>query len=347
LVNDGAFAFAKAKRAMFSLISQLSHVEIVTPRLEQSRQFFIEVMGLLETARTQSSIYLRAWRNFFHHDLVLTEGETPALGHVGWRSAGEAALETAVARLEKAGAGLGWHIGEPGRPRGYRYRSPGGHVHEIFWNAERWTPPPDLAPTYPNRPQRYQPRGVAVNHIDHVTISTADIMGDVAFFRDTLDYRFTEWTVLDDKSDLPVFAMMTTNEQSHDLGLLGDHSGILGRIHHLAYWLEQRLDVERAADMLMEAGVPIEYGPGRHGMGFQTYLYFREPGGMRIELNSGGWRNYQPDWQPVRWTPAQGSNDFYRQNKFPDSMMQAFPPHEAGASPGANVINPWAAASVR
>ena len=80
--------------------------------------------------------------------------------------------------------------------------------------------------------------------------------------------------MLDDKSDLPVFAMMTTNEQSHDLGLLGDHSGVLGRIHHLAYWLDQRLDVERAADMLMEAGVPIEYGPGRHGMGFQTYLYF-------------------------------------------------------------------------
>ena len=102
--------------------------------------------------------------------------------------------------------------------------------------------------------------------------------------------------------------------------------GFSVEIHHLAYWLDQRLDVERAADMLMEAGVPIEYGPGRHGMGFQTYLYFREPGGMRIELNSGGWRNYQPDWQPVRWTPAQGSNDFYRQNKFPDSMMQAFPP---------------------
>ena len=81
--------------------------------------------------------------------------------------------------------GLGGMSGSPGGPRGYRYRSPGGHVHEIFWEAERWTPPPDLAPTYPNRPQRYQPRGVAVNHIDHVTISTADIMGDVAFFRDT------------------------------------------------------------------------------------------------------------------------------------------------------------------
>jgi hypothetical protein len=50
----------------------------------------------------------------------------------------------------------------------------------------------------------------------------------------------------------------------------------------------------------MEAGTHIEVGPGRHGMGEQTYLYFREPGGIRLEINSGGYRNYQPDWQPVK-----------------------------------------------
>src|SRR5262245_46952162 len=105
---------------MFSLISQLSHVEIVTPRLEQSHRFFYRNHGFAGDCTYPIIDYLRAWRNFFHHDLVLTEGETPALGHIGWRSAGEAALETAVARLERAGAGLGWHIGEPGRPRGYR-----------------------------------------------------------------------------------------------------------------------------------------------------------------------------------------------------------------------------------
>ena len=117
---------------------------------------------------------------------------------------------------------------------GFRYRKPGGHQHEIYWEAERWTPPRELAATFPDRPQRYVPQGVAVNYIDHVTVATADIMGDVGFFRDTLDYRFTEWTVLNEDTDLPVFAMVTTNEQAHDLGLLGDHSGIAGRIHHLA-----------------------------------------------------------------------------------------------------------------
>lgn len=332
---------------MFGTISQLSHVEITTPKPEESLRFFTEVLGLAESGRKGQSVYLRAWRNFFHHDLVLTEGPEPGLRHIGWRAASAQALDSTVQRLEQLGAGLGWHEGEPGRPRGYRYRSPGGHIHEIFWEAQRWVPPAHLAPTFPNRPQRYKPRGAAVDHIDHVTVTTADIMRDVAFFRDTLEYRFTEWTVLDEASDLAVFAMMTTNEQGHDLGILGDHSGIPGRIHHLAFWLDQRLDVERAADILMEADIPIEYGPGRHGMGFQTYLYFREPGGMRIELNSGGWRNYQPDWKAVRWSPKMGSNDFYRTNAFPQSMMEAFPPHVAGASPKSDVVNPWAAASVR
>ena len=47
----------------------------------------------------------------------------------------------------------------------------------------------------------------------------------------------------------------------------------------------------------MAAGTPIEFGPGIHGIDEITYLYVREPGGFRIEINSGGWQNYQPDWE--------------------------------------------------
>jgi catechol 2,3-dioxygenase len=327
---------------MFSLLSQLSHVEIITPKPDESLRFFTDMIGLFESGRQGQSVYLRGWRNFFHHDLILTEGPQPALGHIGWRAAGPEALNTAVLRLEAAGAGEGWDDGEVGRGPAYRYKSPGGHVHEIFWEAERWKPPAALAPTFPNRPQKHVARGAGAHHIDHVTINTDDIMRDVAWYRDTLGYRFTEWTGLDHDPNHCVFAMMTTNEQAHDLGILGDHSGIPGRINHVAFWLDQRLDVERAADLLIEAGTPIEYGPGRHGMGFQTYLYFREPGGMRVELNSGGSRNYQPDWEPVAWVPSQGSNDFYRSNPMiVESMMESFPP-TTGPLLSDNVGNPWA-----
>ena len=79
------------------------------------------------------------------------------------------------------------------------------------------------------------------------------------------------------------------------------------------------------------ADVAIEFGPGKHGMGEQDYVYFREPGGLRVELNAGGYRNYEPDWEPVRFEPQQGSNVFYKNLGMPHSMFESFPPVETAA----------------
>src|SRR6266542_1309115 len=79
------------------------------------------------------------------------------------------------------------------------------------------------------------------------------------------------------------------------------------------------------------ADVEIEFGPGRHGMGEQDYLYFREPDGVRIELNAGGYRNYEPDWTPVRFEPDQGSNVIYKNRGMPHSMFESFPPVDLAA----------------
>jgi catechol 2,3-dioxygenase len=85
---------------------------------------------------------------------------------------------------------------------------------------------------------------------------------------------------------------------------------------------------------LIEAGTPIEYGVGRHGIGEQTYLYFREPGGLRIELNTGGYRNYVPDWEPHVWKGSEGPNSMFRNIPLPESMLEAFPMPSAGAAVG-------------
>lgn len=120
--------------------------------------------------------------------------------------------------------------------------------------------------------------------------------------------------------------MLTTNEKSHDLGILLDASDDgSGRIHHYAWRVDTRAELELAADLLIENGTPIEYGPGVHGIGEQTYLYFREPSGLRIELSTGGYRNYVPDCEPYRWHPSQGNDDFYRNRTLPQTMFEAFP----------------------
>jgi catechol 2,3-dioxygenase len=307
-------------------LSQLAHVEILTPAPEESVRFFTEILGLEETAHAEQSAFLRGWGDFFHHTLQLTEGDAPGLGHIAWRADGPAELEAAVARIEASGRGEGWHEEVMGHGRAYRYRSPGGHLHEVFWEIERYTPPEGMESPFPNRPQRYRPRGAAARCIDHVTIAAADPLGDTEWYRDTLGHRFMEYTVIQDRPDFPVFTMTTVCERAHDLGIVWDPTPVPGRLNHIAYFVDSREALLRAADVFLNAEVPIEFGPGKHGMGEQDYLYVREPGGIRVELNAGGYRNYEPDWQPVRYEPQQGSNVFYRNLAMPHSMLESFPP---------------------
>ena len=176
-----------------SLISQLAHVELTTPKPQESLDFWTNVIGLEETTREGRSVYLRGWGDRFHHTLKLTDGDQPGVTHIGWRTFGQDELERAVKRLDDAGAGVGWFDESVGHGPAYQYRSPGGHLHELFWEVERYQAP-----------------------------------------------------------------------------------------------------------------------------------YFREPSGLRIELNAGGYRNYEPDWETVRFEPQAGSNVFYRNLGMPPSMLENF-----------------------
>jgi catechol 2,3-dioxygenase len=317
------------------LLSQLAHVEILSPKPQETVDFLTRVLGLQETERRGSSAYLRGWSEFFHHSLQVTEAKGTGLGHVAWRAEGPQQLEKAVARLQAGGQGIGWDENPVGHGPAYRYRPPhGGQLMEVFWEVERVSPP-DRS-TFPNRPQRRPMHPIAPRYLDHVTMPTPDIMGDVLWYRDTLGHRFSEWTSASRDSDLCVFAMMTLCERAHDMGLLPEPTDLRGRVHHVAFWLDQREDLRTAADVLLENGGHIEFGPGRHGMGEIDYVYFREPAGLRLELNSGTTRNYEPDLEPIKWTLEQGSNVFFRNIEAPPSpyLRDAFPPAEvAEAAP--------------
>jgi catechol 2,3-dioxygenase len=54
------------------LLSQLAHVEIITPKLEESVNFFKELMGMEEVSRQDTSVYMRCWGDYYHSSLVLT-----------------------------------------------------------------------------------------------------------------------------------------------------------------------------------------------------------------------------------------------------------------------------------
>jgi len=312
------------------LLSKLTHLVVTTPKLEESLRCYRDVVGLEVSGEQNGSYFLRGWGEHYKYCVELKEGPVGSVETIGWRTEGEEELEMAMRRIEASGNGIGWVEPNFGRGRAYRYMDPSGHQHEVYWEVERYKATGDLAPLFPNRPQKFRPRGCAVREIDHITMNSQDIVRDIKWFQDTLGHKYMEYI------SAPrgvVFAMTTTSERGHDMALVPELPGLRGRVNHIAFWLDQRVELHRAADVLLDEGIDIEFGPGRHGLGEQEYLYFREPSGLRIEFNAGGYRNLIPDWEPVGWTVDQGANVWYKNNAMPESMFESFPKeHELEAS---------------
>jgi catechol 2,3-dioxygenase len=309
-------------------LSQIAHVALYTPKLDESYRYYHDVLGMEETHRDGSSVYLRAWGDLFHHSLKLTEYEHAGLDHAGWRAEGPEELEELATRLETAGVGEGWVDDEVGHGRAYRYRGPGGHLHEIFWDVT-WHEPAEPSVS-PSRPTPFEPRGAYVRRLDHVTLNTDGPQRDREFYCDNLGYRYREGTVLD--NGLHVANFISTTAMSHDMGLVMDPDPPRdqGRLSHVAFWLDSREDVLRAADVYRDAGIEIEFGPGKHGIGENFFLYALEPGGNRVELYSGGYMIYAPDWGPYEWGPAQFPNSYW-QSQSPETLAHGTPAPERRA----------------
>ncbi len=285
-------------------VAHLGHVELLTDRFDESLDFFTRIYGLTETAREKGSAYLRAWDDYEFHTLKLTASDTTGVGHIGYRTSSALALERRVAAIEKLGYGAGWSDGDCGHGRAYQFRSPDGHLFELYWDTNRYEAPLGERPALKNVAQRFHGRGCAVRRLDHLNLLAADLPALRDFMVDALGSRITEQIVLDDGSLAGCW--FTVNNKSYDLACTVDHTGARGRFHHLTYAADQREDILRAADIYLENGVFIETGPHKHAIQGTFFLYAWEPAGNRVEIaNAGARLVLAPDWQTVTWTESE------------------------------------------
>jgi catechol 2,3-dioxygenase len=282
-------------------VAHLGRVELLTPDLDASRRFFVEVLGMDEVARAGESVYLRAWGDYERCSLQLTAAERPGAGTIAWRAAGEPALERRVAAVEASGRGLGWSDGEVGHGPTYRFTDPDGHVMAIYYESEHHVPEGDQAPALKNQPQRMSTRGVGVRRLDHVNVWCRQIDLNSDYMVEHLGFRVSEQVVDDDGRRLGSWLHVTPKSYDLAYGRV-DPAGVGGRLHHVALFVDAREYVMRAADVFLDAGVRIEAGPAKHAVQQTCFLYAFEPGGNRVEIISDPRLLLAPDWRPITWT---------------------------------------------
>lgn len=285
-------------------LAHLGHVELLTPSFDESLAFFTDVYGLDLVAEQDGSAYLRAWGDYELTTLKLTPARQAGLGHVGWRAVSPQALERRVAALEAHGVKGRWIDGDVGHGKAYRFVAPSGQEMELYFETEKYDAPEGKASYLPNQPQSSVSRGIGAQRIDHLNILAADVPGTREFVAETLGFKLREYLVPPGQGE--VGAWMSLMNKAHDLAITREPTDVPGRLHHVAYAVENREDVLRAADVFMELGQPIEFGPAKHSRTQGFFLYVLEPGGNRIEVFSGGIHIFSPDWEPVRWTTEAG-----------------------------------------
>ncbi len=291
---------SSAKEPMFE-VAQLAHLELLTPKPDQTLRFFTDLLGLQETEREGQSVYLRAYEDFYHHTLKVTEAPKPGLGHVAWRTTSPQALQRRVAAIESSGLGLGWSEGDRGHGPAYRFTTPAGHPMELLWEVAYYQAPVEQQSPLLNRPQKRPLRGVPVRRLDHLNLLAADVTPTRAFMQEQLGFRLREH-ILFEGGAVEVGAWLSVSALQHEIALIRDQSGARGRLHHICYWYGIPQHVSDAAEIMRESGITIEAGPGKHGIAQALFLYVLEPGGNRVELfGDSGYLIFDPAWKPVTW----------------------------------------------
>lgn len=280
-------------------IAHIGPVELLTPKPDESLHFFEQILGMEVEHREGQSVYLRGWFDYQPWSLKLTESDTNGLAWFGMRAWNDEALERRVAAIEAAGLGEGWREGERGIGRTYRFRDPDGHAIQLYYEASRYEAPPELRPALKNQPMRYGRRGIGVKRLDHINLLAKDVRPCRQFAVDALTYRLYERIEFADGFEPGAWLSATT--AAHELIYTNDARGASGRLHHLAFWVDQRDECLRAADIFLEEGIHIEAAPSKHAIAQGMFLYGIEPGGNRIEVTSGGYTVYDPDQPCVVW----------------------------------------------
>lgn len=286
-------------------LAQLAHIELTTPDLEGSIDFFTRLMGMSTSERRGDSVYLRAYEESYHHSLKLTAGPRPGLGHVAFRVRTPQALQRRVAAIEASGRGRGWIEGDAGHGRAYQFDTPAGHRWELLWEVEYCRPASAERSALRNRPSRRPDHGIPVRRIDHFNLTAPDVGATRDFLRDALGFMEREAVVADDAAAATIASWLSVTNLSHDLALVPE-SGGSGRFHHVCYLAGSNESLFDFADLCRENGIAIEHGPGRHGIGKTTFLYLIEPGGNRIEIvGDPGALIFDPSFATVSWKASE------------------------------------------
>jgi catechol 2,3-dioxygenase len=287
--------------------------------LDKTVHFYTQILGLNEVGRTDDGrVMLKGYDEFDHHSVTLRLADQAGLDYVAFKVSSNEELE----RIKANTIAFGYPVDEiaantnqPGFGKRYGFTICTGHRFEIYADVELAIQQPQTHnPDIWTEP----PRGMRAQRMDHFLLYGPNVAEAERFCKQVLGMYTSEVANTADGARFATW--LTASNKAHDVAFVEYDKP--GKLHHLAFYLENWTDVGNAADWIAINRLKLDIGPTRHAITRGLSIYFWEPSGNRIETYAGGYTAY-PD-NPVRvWDVEQiGRGLFYFSGELIPSFLE-------------------------
>lgn len=274
-----------------SAVSEIRHVAYAVPDLAAERSFYRDKWGLLEAGENAGLVYFSAAGSSEPFVVRLRESGERRVDVMAMAAANRADVEALHARVLAAGCREIFApraLQGPGGGYGFRFFSPDGLPFEISCEVEQGTAREvEALESVPVR-------------ISHIVLHSPDHKAAVNFFVDVLGFRVSDWL-----GDFMCF--LRCNDWHHRIAILPGPPCL----NHVAWDMSSLDAMMRGVTRLRGEGVEVQWGPGRHKAGNNTFSYFVTPNGNAVEYTAELERVDEATWQSTVYRPDPGLMDLW------------------------------------
>lgn len=259
------------------IVSRLAHVAFSVPDVELASDFYRSIFGLTILDEDPSYRYLTSGSSHTF-ELALREGE-PTMESFAFSVCGADALAAARDRLKEAGVACA-EVGEaPGLDGGLSFTLPSGHLMRLVAEHD------PAAFTVTSEPDGKHRVGVGPVPLEHLTLHAYNIKANVELLTHALGFRMSESI---QPPDAPRWGntFLRAGQMHHDLGMIVNPED-RPALHHFCFEVPSVVDLVRVSDALAGWDIALDASIGRHISGNNVFVYFKDPFGARLEVNTG------------------------------------------------------------
>lgn len=258
---------------MDELAARLDHLQIQSAAPERLAAFYGEALGM-RTALLGPELWLCAGPS---RRILIGRGEPRTLGFTAFRFDDRAGVPAMRARLQRRGAMPQTSPSPLFRGDALAVRDPDGNAVVFGHDAGSDLPAAGSHPVP-------HPLG---GRLQHIALGTDHPETLLSFYTDLVGCALTDKAV-DDHGLAACWFRTDTEHHTIAVFRAGDTAGrnTGSRFDHHAYEVGEWSLIRDWADHFSARGIPLVWGPGRHGPGNNLFIMIRDPDGNMLEFSA-------------------------------------------------------------